>query len=499
MIDDFRIKHWNDPAGVPALIYGGRIIGRKHPAPQPPSVSRDRLRLCVVEGAGQIESIPTSDPSPFRLTIPSGVALPRTVLTASIALAMALLGDAMLYAVLPAKAASLGIPIALVGVLLSVNRWVRIATNFGAASAFDRWGVRRGMIAGSILTVASTAAYGVFPFFAAMLPARLAWGAAFSLLRLGAYRAVLLESATSNRGRIMGMFQSVSWIGSMTGALVGGILVEAIGFRATAVAFGAVGLLSLGLSSRVGKRLDAVVQHTAETGAIRNLLDLVQWRPESRVDSRRHGRRARGYWSRRAEHRSPSLYDVRGLSRCIWTGRGRRGGRRGFVAVRFGSETVLAPVMGVVSDRFGRLRIALLTGLLMAVGLGILFSSASLAAISVGALIVFGASSGLQVSLSAWAGDLARENNWTTVMSGYATFRDIGTAIGPLLALPLAAVIGVRPIYAIAAVILVAALTLLPRESTDPEQRVSARRNPSAALGVKSAEAATKPDGRPEE
>ena len=499
MIDDFRIKHWNDPAGVPALIYGGRIIGRKHPAPQPPSVSRDRLRLCVVEGAGQIESIPTSDPSPFRLTIPSGVALPRTVLTASIALAMALLGDAMLYAVLPAKAASLGIPIALVGVLLSVNRWVRIATNFGAASAFDRWGVRRGMIAGSILTVASTAAYGVFPFFAAMLPARLAWGAAFSLLRLGAYRAVLLESATSNRGRIMGMFQSVSWIGNMTGALVGGILVEAIGFRATAVAFGAVGLLSLGLSSRVGKRLDAVVQHTAETGAIRNLLDLVQWRPESRVILVAMAGALAG-----TGVVVPSIglllyttygdsVDVFGLAAGVAAVAGV------FVAVRFGSETVLAPVMGVVSDRFGRLRIALLTGLLMAVGLGILFSSASLAAISVGALIVFGASSGLQVSLSAWAGDLARENNWTTVMSGYATFRDIGTAIGPLLALPLAAVIGVRPIYAIAAVILVAALTLLPRESTDPEQRVSARRNPSAALGVKSAEAATKPDGRPEE
>ena len=66
--------------------------------------------------------------------------LPKPVFTVSVALAITLLGDAMLYAVLPAKAVSMGIPIALVGVILSVNRWVRIATNFGAAGAFARWG-----------------------------------------------------------------------------------------------------------------------------------------------------------------------------------------------------------------------------------------------------------------------------------------------------------------------------------------------------------------------
>ena len=59
-------------------------------------------------------------------------------------MAVSLLGDSMLYAVLPAKAVELGLPLALVGVLHSVNRWVRFFTNLGAAAVFRRWGIRRG-------------------------------------------------------------------------------------------------------------------------------------------------------------------------------------------------------------------------------------------------------------------------------------------------------------------------------------------------------------------
>ena len=61
-------------------------------------------------------------------------------------MALSILGDSMLYAVLPAHAASLGIPVAGVGVILSVNRWIRLATNFGAAGVFRRLGSRRGLL-----------------------------------------------------------------------------------------------------------------------------------------------------------------------------------------------------------------------------------------------------------------------------------------------------------------------------------------------------------------
>lgn len=98
----------------------------------------------------------------------------------------------------------------------------------------------------------------------------------------------------------------------------------------------------------------------------------------------------------------------------------------------------------------------------MVAGLVILFFSGSLVSIAIGAIIVFSAASGFHVALSAWTADLARGGDWTIVMSGFATFRDAGTALGPLLALPAAAIFGVHPTYVVAAGLLVIAFALLP-------------------------------------
>ena len=382
----------------------------------------------------------------------------------------------MLYAVLPAKAASMGIPIALVGVLLSANRWVRIATNFGAAGAFARWGARRGMIAGSSLAIGSTLCYGVFPFFAAMLPARLAWGTAFSLLRLGAYNAVLATSTERNRGRLMGMFQSVTWLGSMTGALAGGILTESVGFRATAITFGLAGFLSLALSSRVGKNLDRLGDVPNRKVDLRDIAALFRWSPEFRV-----------IFIALVGSLAGTGVVVPTIGLLLFTTYGDTvdvfGGIAGvaavagvLVAMRFAAETLLAPVFGLLSDRSGRRFTAVLTGAAMLVGLIVLFFSGSLVSIAVGSIIVFSAAAGLHVALSAWTADLARDGDWTIVMSGFATFRDAGTAFGPLLALPAAAVFGVHPTYAVAAGLLLLAFTLLPAGAP-------ARRSPQSASG----------------
>ena len=380
----------------------------------------------------------------------------------------------MLYAVLPAKAVSMGIPIALVGVLLSVNRWVRIATNFGAAGAFARWGARRGMIAGSSLAIGSTLCYGLFPFFAAMLPARLAWGAAFSLLRLGAYNAVLATSTNKNRGRLMGMFQSISWLGSMTGALAGGILTESVGFRATAIAFGLAGFLSLALSGRVGKDLDRLGGSPNSNVRIRDIAAIFRWSPEFRIILIVMVGTLAGTGAV-VPTIGLLLFTTYGDAVDVFGATAGVAAVAGFlVSLRFAAETLLAPVFGLVSDRYGRRFTAIVAGAAMLVGLVILFFSGSLVSIGVGSIIVFSAAAGLHVALSAWTADLVREGDWTIVMSGFATFRDIGAALGPLLALPAAAVFGVQPTYAVAAGLLLMAFMLLPPV-------VTSRRSPQSA------------------
>ena len=409
-----------------------------------------------------IESAPAAAmPSRYRHSIV--ISLPKSVFTVSVALAITLLGDAMLYAVLPAKAVSLGIPIALVGVLLSVNRWVRIATNFGAAGAFARWGARRSMLAGSILAIGSTLSYGLFPFFAAMLPARLAWGSAFSLLRLGAYNTILATSTDANRGRLIGVFQSVTWLGSAVGALAGGMLVETVGFRATAIAFGLGGFLSLALSGRVGKDLDHAEDATNSSVQIHDIVTLFRWSQEFRimivvlVGSLAGTGLVVPTLGLLLFTTYGDTVNVFGLAAGVAAVAGV------FVSARFATETVLAPIFGVISDRFGRRFTAILTLSTMVAGLVALFFAGSLVGIALGSIVVFAAAAGLQVALSAWTADLARDGDWAVLMSGFVTFRDIGTALGPLLALPAAAVFGVQPTYAVAAGLVLVAFAFLPR------------------------------------
>ena len=50
----------------------------------------------------------------------------KTVVTSSSILSLALVGDALIYAVLPVHAETFGINLVWVGVLLSANRFVRV-------------------------------------------------------------------------------------------------------------------------------------------------------------------------------------------------------------------------------------------------------------------------------------------------------------------------------------------------------------------------------------
>jgi MFS family permease len=379
-------------------------------------------------------------------------------------MAVSLLGDSMLYAVLPAKAVSLGLPLALVGVLLSVNRWVRLLTNLGAAAVFRRWGIRRGLIAGSLLTIASTTSYGLFPSFAAMLPARVAWGAAFSLIRLGAYSAVLHESAGHRRGRNMGLYQSISRLGSTVAVLLGGILVELIGFRWTAIGFGLVGFAGLASGAAAGRRLDLQVNLPAvEPVSTRVRLRWPSWDAALRINLATLVSAFAGYG---VVVSTVGLLLFQTYGDDVPIGNvviGVAAVSGALLAVRFGADIVLSPLFGHLSDRRGRRTVALLSGGVTLGGLLVLAKLEGFAGIALGSAAVFVASSALQVTLEAWAADHAHGGTWTSVMSRFATYRDAGSALGPLLALPLAGAVGLGPVYLGVAAALAVALAVLPR------------------------------------
>ncbi len=168
--------------------------------------------------------------------------LPPHLLAAG-ALTLALVGDAVLYAVLPAAAASYGLGAAGVAAVLSINRFARLLLNPLAAHWLARVGLRHGTLAGTAVAVASTAAYAVAPGLAWLLAARVAWGAAFATLRL-----CVQGYATADRRRSARRLGNATALQELAPALllvVGAAALAPLGVRGLFLAL--AGLTSLAL------------------------------------------------------------------------------------------------------------------------------------------------------------------------------------------------------------------------------------------------------------
>ncbi|TMF64123.1 MAG: hypothetical protein E6I20_08765 [Chloroflexi bacterium] len=83
----------------------------------------------------------------------------RPAVPVALVVAASLLGDTFLYTVLPVSAARLGVAPLMVGIVLSVNRWVRLFTNPLAARLYARWPAGRLVLVAIVVAAASTALY----------------------------------------------------------------------------------------------------------------------------------------------------------------------------------------------------------------------------------------------------------------------------------------------------------------------------------------------------
>ena len=159
--------------------------------------------------------------------------------------AASLLGDTFLYTVLPVQASTLGVSRPTVGVILSLNRWVRLGTNPLAARLYERIPAGRLVLAAILLTGVSTIAYALPAAFVIFLAGRVLWGFCWSLLRLGSFLAAL-EDASAHAGRRIGNTRAIWGIGYFGGAVYAPFALEAWGWT-TAILVAALLSVALGL------------------------------------------------------------------------------------------------------------------------------------------------------------------------------------------------------------------------------------------------------------
>ncbi len=171
------------------------------------------------------------------------------------------MGDMTTYAVLPVHFEELGLVPFEVGLLLSVNRWVRLLTNHVARRTLERTHPALPLAGALALGALIAAFYGTGPRFWPFLLARMLWGLCWSFIRHAGVTISVGAAGSGRAGRTLGTFNGIVQLGFIAGTLAGGLLYDTLGrfqaflllalVSATAVPFGAGGASS-GMQPRAG-------------------------------------------------------------------------------------------------------------------------------------------------------------------------------------------------------------------------------------------------------
>ena len=167
----------------------------------------------------------------------------RVVALSGAVLGLGLLGDTLIYAVLPLYHTEWGISLAMVGVLLSLNRWVRLLANSLTAWLGEHLGARHLMIAAALGSVVATTCYGLDGGSALQIGARILWGISFAALNLGSLAYAVADRA--NAGKRVGASRGLIGVIQASCFIGGALLVLQIGPRHVFLVLGAITLLAV--------------------------------------------------------------------------------------------------------------------------------------------------------------------------------------------------------------------------------------------------------------
>ena len=344
-----------------------------------------------------------------------------TVVVISAATAFSLLGDQMLYAVLPAYFERLGLTAIEVGILLSANRWIRLLTNQIAHAASPRLPPRILLAGAFALGALTTLGYAATASFAVLVSARLAWGLAWSFIRHVGVLEVIAHAPADAGGRAIGFYNGVARIGSVAGLLGGAALVDAFGYVTAVWLLAAASLVSVALVLRDRSLVTLPPRTDADAAA-------------TRLDRRGTVELALGFsigivgpgfvTSTLGVVLQPYTANgplLPGITAATVTG--------ALLAIRFVIESAAAPALGATSDRWGIRRTA--TRFFLLGGAALLAACAqpdSLPLLALFMLAFFASSTALHSGISA-----SVSAHGSAAYARYVTAGDIGSAAGPLL------------------------------------------------------------------
>ena len=169
----------------------------------------------------------------------------RSVALTGGAVACSLAGDMAIYTALPIVFTDLGLSPLQVGLLLSVNRLIRLITNPFADWLIRRVPARRLLGISLVIGSAIAALYSQVPGFVALVVLRTLWGLCWSVLRQVGVMNTAGRSTDRDSSKLVGLYGGVVRVGFFGGTLLSGIFLDSVGLAAMFYIMAGVMLLGL--------------------------------------------------------------------------------------------------------------------------------------------------------------------------------------------------------------------------------------------------------------
>jgi DHA1 family inner membrane transport protein len=377
--------------------------------------------------------MPASEPTPQPQAAtapekPHGVG--PTLLSAAV-LSLALLGDVLIYVVLPVNAQLFGVSLFWVGVLLAANRVIRIFT-YGAIASFAEFiGPRNLAILCAVAAAASTATYGLASGWPILLAARITWGLCFGALTLVVFAYAVADR--SKAGMWVGFSTAIQQVCPTAVLLLGPLAAAVVGAKDLFIWLGVISAVAIPIAFLLPNQGRKPARKKTEWLPVPRRFDLFLFIAGLTVD----GVFAMAITISVAQEASIGTAMIAGGV---------------LLGIRRGAESLLSLLGGYLGDRYGTARLLFLATLATAIGFALL----ALDILYVGGLL---AVAGRAFIAALWPAEIAHRADEEETLRRLAvgqTWRDVGAATGPLIAGSLMALISLDVIYAA-----MAALTLV--------------------------------------
>jgi MFS family permease len=165
----------------------------------------------------------------------------KPIIALSLITAVCLAGDSMLYIILPIQWREIGLnSLFQVGLLLSINRFVRLPLNPLIGYIYTKVRFHNGILFAVTLAGVTTFSYGFVDGFSGWILLRSLWGISWSLFKMGAFLLIINLASESNRGNLIGTYNGLYRLGSLVGMILGGFLAELFGIKLISIILGLI-------------------------------------------------------------------------------------------------------------------------------------------------------------------------------------------------------------------------------------------------------------------